>query len=215
MVRDTTPPSNDGSGAMSSESDSAGVRRGTVVGVDLDGYLDRGTVTLHGHDLAYFVRLVFTPAGPAVADLTVINPAGRPVTAADLRAIPLHRLARAVAAKARTRTLGELNSNVTAKSLERSGVTWGDLDPDNYRGKEAQSAPRRRRLLTDEYLTEIATLARELRDTQPGLPIRIEIARRYHVSVPTVDKWLAAARKRGILTPGELPQYRQRQSGRK
>jgi hypothetical protein len=219
MARDTTPSPTvasssaavlpgDDSGSndeRSAANERSGGKRGHVATVDTDGYLDQGMLTLHGHDLSYFVRIVYTATGPAVVDLTITNPTGRPLTAADLRAIPLHRLARAVAAKARTLTFDDINPNVTADSLERSSLTFNDLDPDNYRGRTTTSSPRPgKRTLTDEFLTEIAALARDLRDNDPGLPIREEIARRRHVSIHAVDKWLAAARKHGHLQLGEL-----------
>jgi hypothetical protein len=56
-----------------------------------------GTVFLPGRDLAYTVRFDTGPGGPWVTELHVKALEGRPLTTADMRSIPLCRLAKTVA----------------------------------------------------------------------------------------------------------------------
>jgi len=134
-------------------------------------------VTLLGHELEYEVTTVETSNGPEVTHLW-IKGTGQPITADDLRRIPLRRLAFAAA---------RWSDNAAGTDSEWSTPERAQQRPRQYDDKHYQ------------------TIADEARSAfTKGTKVRDSIAKRHHVSPYTVDKWLAECRKRGQLQRGEL-----------
>lgn len=179
--------------------------RGRVIG-------NQAYVSLVGHRLRYWVRWASGPNGPEVMALEMESRHGDtlPITSADLRSIPLRKIAAAAARKCgedfMTHHVGvaadpdAIRFFAPPSEDAGSGVKWSDL----LQTPEPSSG--RRRDLDDEHLRAVAQLARAA--FKQGHKVRDVIAERYTVSVFTVDKWLAAARDREFLTPGELSRHR-------
>ncbi|WP_336880615.1 hypothetical protein [Rhodococcus globerulus] len=146
---------------------------------------DRGVVALVGHRLRYRVTIIGTTNGPQVTELTVIGD-GQPITSADLHRIPLARIARAIR-DAHPITWEQVDPLVTWETAN-AATTW-----------ETPPAPRRGRPpVTEERIAEVAAYAIALH--AQGAQVRERLADRYGVTVRTVDRWLSAARDRGLIT---------------
>lgn len=167
-------------------------KRGDVSHVDTHGVLDQATVSLVGHDLKYRVRWASGESGPEVVSLTIESSDDRPISSDDLRSIPLRRLASAAAQACGAQPWSELT--VTWKDVRT--IHWRDLDP------SSATPSGKRRAITDEFLAELAGDARAA--FRAGRKVRETLADKHECSVYSVDKWLAAARERGYLEPGEL-----------
>ena len=141
------------------------------------------TVTLVGHDLHYEVTTVETDAGPVVTHLWIKGSADRPLRPEDLRRIPLRRLAFAA-----ERWFD--NNNAADETGEET------------RWSQPERSQERTRQHVDEHYEKVAEVARSA--FRRGLKVRDTVARDFHVSPYTVDKWLRECRRRGYLRPGEL-----------
>lgn len=130
-----------------------------------------------GHHLRYWVRIGRDAKGPFIAELRIIGDETRAVTSEDLRAIPLSRLAAAIAGKA-----------------------FDLLDSPEWHRPDGPG--RRKARVDDAQLQEVADLARQA--FQGRQRVRETLAAHFQVSPFTVDKWLAKARERGFLKSGEL-----------
>ncbi|MBX9148242.1 hypothetical protein [Rhodococcus qingshengii] len=146
-----------------------------------------GLVTLAGNAFRYRVQIIGTTNGPQVTELTVIGD-GRPITNADLHRIPLARIARLVR-DAHPATWEQIDASVTWQQIDTS-TTWQAPAPTTRR----RGRPR----VSDARIAEVAAYALALHAR--GEPIRERLAERYDVQVRTVDRWLTAARDRGLIT---------------
>ncbi|MGV9671305.1 hypothetical protein ACWDPV_12015 [Gordonia sp. NPDC003504] len=163
---------------------------GRVESVRVTGTAGTGVVRLHGRDLEYTATCETGATGPHVVALSLTTDGGRPLTVADLRAVPLRRIAAAV-------------GNVIP--LPGSGVT--DLDWSTF--GEPDRPPKRARprgrppKLTDDDHRRVAELARQA--VRDGKPVRRFLSQRLDLSPSTVDTRLRKAEEHGYLQPGELP----------
>jgi hypothetical protein len=136
-----------------------------------------------GHDLHYEVTTFETDAGPEVTHLWIKGSADRPLRAEDLRRIPLRRLAFAA-----------------ARWFESNNAA--DETGEETRWSQPERSQERTRQHGDEHYQKVADVARSA--FRKGLKVRDTVAKDFHVSPYTVDKWLRECRKRGHLRPGEL-----------
>lgn len=159
-------------------------------------------VVLSGWAFVFIVRVVEVPeSSPRVVDLRIYSPTDDvPILNADLRAVPLARIAAAVAS-------GLLTSGEQVFDPERWAASeqHSDAVKSNTRRARGRGRPTK---LTDDFLREVARLAREAH--QEGKPITAYVAANIEPDpskqprIDTVRWWLAEARKRGVLTSGEL-----------
>ncbi|MFC9894220.1 hypothetical protein ACFVMC_11055 [Nocardia sp. NPDC127579] len=167
--------------------------------VDPEGYPYQALVTLMGHDLRYRAKINGSDRGPVVCALTIESESGREITAQDLRAIPVRRIAAAVAQRCSRMGIGEIREDVSFEDIPDQ-LKVSDLQP------VEPPPPGGRRRMTDEFLMEVAQLARTA--FASGELVRPTLAKHFYNSPYTVDKWLAAARERGYLNPGEISRTR-------
>ncbi|MCM6774408.1 hypothetical protein NDR87_14280 [Nocardia sp. CDC159] len=151
---------------------------------------------------------------PRVVDLRIYSPPGFgdiAITNADLKAIPLARLAAAAGSGFLT-ALREVE-NIPCRLAAPEQHTVVPMSP--------QKTPRRYgrpRKLTDEFLRQVAEYGREAR--RLGRPVLQHIAfsiepdPKRQAQPETVRSWLVQARKKGILDPGELASNRRRPSAK-
>lgn len=166
----------------------------------------RAVIGLEGWPFHFEVRVIEEPGHePQVVDLRIHSPEGCgevAITNADLKAIPLARLAAAVGL--------QTSGTDVFSSMKR----WAE--PEKHTAAMNAGTPRRGKgrpkKLTDEFLGHVVEYAREAH--QAGEPINAYVAASIE-SEPTrqprpetVRWWLAQARERGILSPGELSRKR-------
>ncbi|MFI5783908.1 hypothetical protein [Nocardia sp. NPDC051570] len=137
-------------------------------------------------------------------DLRIYSPPGFgdiAITNADLKAIPLARIAAAAGSGLLT-ALADVD-NIPNRLAAPERHTRVPMSP--------QKAPQRYgrpRKLTDEFLCQVAQYGREAR--RLGRPIlqyiaySIEPDPKRQAQPETVRSWLVQARRKGILEPGEL-----------
>lgn len=127
---------------------------------------------LSGYE-GYAFIVGFPPGGTKPNGFYVAAPEGSPVTATFIRRLPLDRLLK-VAAEAR---LGEMAKEVSPASVQE-GRPYGGGDEHA------------------EAVAEVYNWA-----VEHGIPPRSAIATRWARSEATAGRWIAEARKKGILSP--------------
>lgn len=156
------------------------------------------TVRLHGRDVSYRATCATGPKGPQVLSLTLTADSDRPLTVSDMRAVPLRRIAAAVA------------NAVPLPGASRSEIDWEAFAEPERPRKAASGKPRGRpRALTDEDHQLVADMARKA--VEDGKTVRRALSQQLRISMSTVDTRLRKAEQRGFLTPGELPRGVKRQ----
>lgn len=165
----------------------------------------RAVVHLAGSPFRFEVRVVEEPGEPPqIMDLRIYSPPGFgdvAITNADLKSIPLARIA-AAAGTGVLMSLHEVETipdRLTAPEQHTTAAKSGQRQP---RGRG------RPRKLTDEFLRQIADYARE--GHRRGQPIPqyvaacVEPEPKKQARPDTVRWWLAKAREKRFLIPGEL-----------
>lgn len=143
-------------------------------------------IFLSGHPFAYRVRAIVGEDGrPQLAELHIDQPGGEPdvpITADDLRKL--------------------------AKYLDRLAYAAVDGPRNLASAKFHQPEKKRpgRRGHGEEFYAEVAEYAKQAHRNrhQTGESVRESIAKHYNVTRDSADKWLARARKAGLLQTGEL-----------
>lgn len=155
-----------------------GIRRVSGEPGSADGLIE---IPLFGHDHRYRVRIDSSGPAPRLIELHLIPAADAEIDPATIRQVPVRRLAKAAA---------------RFISLTEHGVAVaGDLDdptdllrPDHKPG---------RRKLDDVHYRQVAKLITAAQ--KMGLPPREYVGERLHGSLPTVDRWIAEAKRRRFL----------------
>lgn len=126
----------------------------------------------------YEVSPTLDDAGtPAVAALLIARMDGQPLTVADLRATPLARLARLAVAAVHGGSedlLGELKRVAVPQGRERG----------------------------DRHYKQVAAVVAAAR--KRGQPARPAVAKRWAVSLPTADRWIATAKALAYIEIDDL-----------
>lgn len=145
-------------------------------------------VTLAGHPHVYRVAAVDTQDGPAVTELWIDSPEhDTPITADDLRRI--------------ARYLDRLAFAAVHPDRIHPGVARGFHEPERPPARRPG-----RRGHDPQHYADVAEFAKTAHRDRPrnGISVRQAVAARWQVSVHTADKWLAHARRDGLLDPGDL-----------
>ncbi|WP_157777430.1 hypothetical protein [Nocardia terpenica] len=162
-------------------------------------------VKLQGVPFRFDVRVVEKPGEPPqIVDLRIYAPWGTgdvAITNADLKSIPLAR----IAAAAGSGLLTSLDDYDAFLERVRAPELHTDAAKSGQRPRRGRGRPRK---LTDEFLHRIAGYAREAHQRRQPIPqyvaARVEPEPHKQPRPDTVRWWLAKARERRILTPGEL-----------
>lgn len=154
------------------------IRRVTGKPGDTDGLVE---IPLVGHRHRYQVRIDSSGAGPRLVELRMVSDDAAEIDPPTIRQIPVRRLAKAAA---RFISLTEFGI-----------VTAGDTyDPTDLRQPDHRS----NRKLDDVHFRQVAKLllwAREIGES-PREYVRDQFE---PVSLPTVDRWIAEAKRRNFL----------------
>lgn len=142
-----------------------------------------GRLANYGHDLSYQVRIDRSAGAPRLTELRMITVDGGDIDPAAVKQVPVRRLAKAAAQFISMTEHGVTN---VGDLFDPTGSTRPDLEP----GK-------RRRNLGPEHYRQVAALLQEAREI--GLPPRQHVADYFGVALPTLDRWIAEAKKRGFL----------------
>lgn len=166
----------------------------------------RAVVQLAGSPFRFEVRVVEEPGlPPRVVDLRVYSPPGFgdvAITNADLKSIPLARIAAAAGSGVLTSLRGDMDAIPDRLATPEKHTEAAKAGHKTMRGRG------RPRKLTDEFLHQIADFARE--GHRLGQPIPqyvaacVEPEPRNQARPDTVRWWLAKAREKKILMRGEL-----------
>lgn len=165
----------------------------------------RAVVQLAGSPFRFEVRVVEGPGQPPqIVDLRLYSPPGFgdvAITNADLKSIPLAR----IAAAAGSGLLTSMHDLDTIPDRLAAPEQHTDLAKSEQPRRRGRGRPRK---LTDEFLRQIADYAREAH--QRGQPIPQYVAAcvepdpKRQPSPNTVRWWLSKAREQRLLIPGEL-----------
>ncbi|MET9325730.1 hypothetical protein [Tsukamurella sp. NPDC003166] len=143
----------------------------------------RFEIALEGHDHRYAVRIQRAAGGPPrLVELSILSDDdSAEITPATVRQIPVRRLAAAAA---------------------RFDAPSPFVTPDELYDPTAAHRPERRRggrgnKLDDVHYRQVAALLVAAREN--GEAPRAAVAASFHVSVPTVNKWISIAKDRGYL----------------
>lgn len=117
------------------------------------------------------------------------------VTAATLRAVAIDKLMRLAVAEAMQE--GDLQADGAFEPQERTTSAGRDAFYERYR--RGARRPRRGSPLTDENLQQVAELYRAA--VKRGDPPTETVSEQLHIARSTAGRWVAAARKRGLLGP--------------
>lgn len=147
-------------------------------------------IRLRGHPFDYLVRAGRTPDGPVLLGLEIRPDDGHVITSQSVQRLPAKRLA-AAAAK--------------LVVFPRDDLVGGQLDGPDFENYARPDQPQRetsgRRgrpvLYDDAHYRAVAEEARRAR--AEGSSARAAIAKRFHTSEPNADRWMRAARARGLL----------------
>lgn len=159
-----------------------GVRRVSGTRGEDDGLIE---VTLVGHPYRYQVRVEIGGGAPRLVELHLVplDPdAPTDIDPAAIRLVPVRRLAKAAA----------------GFIARMDGAFLGVQDtPTRLLRPERRPGGGKRRKLDDVHYREVADMLIAARDV--GEPPREYVAQQMGASLPTVDRWLAEAKKRGYL----------------
>ncbi|WP_157121255.1 hypothetical protein [Nocardia miyunensis] len=165
----------------------------------------RSVVQLEGWPFQFEVRVVETCGRPPqIVDLRIYAPGGFGdvvITNSDLKAVPLARIAAAAGS-------GVLTSLHDVRAVPDRLAAPEEHTAASESGHKQSRGRGRPRKLTDEFLRRVAEYAREGR--LHGYPINryvaacIEPEPKKRARPETVRSWLAKARERQFLIPGEL-----------
>lgn len=165
----------------------------------------RAVVQLAGSPFRFEVRVVEEPGQtPQIVDLRICSPPGFgdvAITNADLKSIPLARIAAAAGSGLLT-SMHDVDSIPDRLVAPEKHTDVAESEQSRRRGRG------RPRKLTDEFLGRIADYAREAH--RRGQPIPQYVAAcvepdpKRQPSPNTVRWWLSKAREQRLLIPGEL-----------
>lgn len=165
----------------------------------------RAKIQIAGWPFCFEARVVEEPGSPPrVVDLRIYSPSGRddvPITNADLKSIPLAR----IAAAAGSGLLTSMHDTNTIPDRMTAPERYTTFAQSAYKQQRGRGRPRK---LTDEFLRRIADYAREAH--RRGQPIPqyvaacVEPEPSKQARPDTVRWWLAKAREKKFLIPGEL-----------
>ncbi len=142
-------------------------------------------IPLHGHAFLYQVRIDRSAGTPRLIELRMVcaETEGGDIDPAAVRNVPVRRLAKAAA---RFISMTEHGISDAGDVYDPTGAARPDLPQ-----------PKRRRNLGDEHYRQVAAQlywAREI-----GVAPRDYVAHHFGVTLPTLDRWIAEAKKRGFL----------------
>lgn len=163
----------------------SGIRRVSGERGSDDGLIE---IPLVGHPYRYRVRVELGSGGaPRLVELHLIGDSAAEIDPATIRQVPVRRLAKAAA---------------RFISLTEYGVSLaGDFDDptDLLRPDHVQPArrPGRANKLDDVHYRQVANLLRAAREI--GMPPREYVAEQLGGALPTVDRWIAEAKRRKFL----------------
>lgn len=155
------------------------IRRVTGEPGSTDGLIE---IPLVGHRHRYRVRIDGSGAAPRLVELQLISDGDAAEIDPDtIRQIPVRRLAKAAA-------------RFVSLSERRIGIAGDEYDPTNLLRPDHEPA---RRTLDDVHYRQVANLLTMAREY--GLSPREYVADRLSASLPTVDRWIKEAKRRGYL----------------
>jgi hypothetical protein len=140
--------------------------------------------------------------GPRITSLTIDQVEGGPAVTTDgVRGLPLGRLLRLSV---------ELAAWAPLRDKEGHPVDWdigaaSFASPDELQRAESEvAASRRRWLLTDEHLDDVARIYEANPRNAKGVraPV-VAVMEHFDISRPTAGRWVSEARKRGRLSPAK------------
>lgn len=157
-----------------------GIRRVSGEPGSADGLIE---IPLVGHDHRYRVRIDSSGSAPRLIELHLIpaDGADAEIDPATIRQVPVRRLAKAAA-----RFI-----SLTEHGVAEAGIL------DNPTALERPDRDPKRRTLDDVHYREVARLLKAARAM--GLSPREYVGERLHGSLPTVDRWIAEAKRRRFL----------------
>ncbi|MGE0215893.1 hypothetical protein [Mycolicibacterium sp.] len=158
----------------------SGIRRCNGTPRSDDGLIE---IPLYGHDLRYQVRIERSAGAPRLTELRMVAADGGEVDPAAVKQVPVRRLAKAAAQFISMTEHGVTN---VGDLFDPTGSTRPDLEP----GK-------RRRKLTPEHYRQVAALLQEAREV--GVPPRQHVSKYFGVELPTLDRWIAEAKRLNFL----------------
>jgi len=158
----------------------------SVTRIDGDKGKDNGIieVRLVDHPHVYRVRVKLGRGAPRLIELHLV-PAKDTVAEIDtdtVRTVPVRRLTNAAA---RHISIDELPFDVAGQSDDLTA----QLRPDHTRGRQ----------LDDVHYRDVAQMLNFAHEC--GLAPREYVRQKFNTSVPSVDRWIAEAKKRGFLDP--------------
>ena len=140
-------------------------------------------IPLYGHDFRYQVRIDRSAGTPRLTELRMVANTGGDIDPAAINNLPVRRLAKAAA---QFISMTECGVASVRDLFDPTGLARPDLPPG-----------RRRRNVSPEHYREVA--AQLVRAREIGFPPREYVADYYAVTLPTLDRWIAEAKKRGFL----------------
>lgn len=142
-------------------------------------------IPLYGHAFRYQVRIDRSAGTPRLTELRMVcAEAGvGDIDPAAVRNVPVRRLAKAAA---KFVSLTEHGIADAGDMYDPTGPARPDLEP-----------PKKRRKLSEEHYRQVA--ARLLWARETGLAPRDYAADYFGVMLPTLDRWIAEAKRRGFL----------------
>jgi hypothetical protein len=147
---------------------------------------DKGLIEipLYGHHFRYQVRIDRSVGTPRLTELRMVCvDDGGDIDPAAVRQVPVRRLAKAAAQFISMTEHGVAN---VGDLFDPTGKARPDLEP----GK-------RRRSRGPEHYRQVAARLEYAREI--GVPPREHVAEYYGVALPTLDRWIAEAKKRRFL----------------
>jgi len=147
-----------------------------------DGLIEIGLV---GHPHRYRVRVDLDGAAPRLMELHLVPvDDSTEIDPATIRQVPVRRLAKAAA-----RFIG-----FTEPTNNKLAIAGEDVDPTPLLRPDHEPGGRTLDDVHYRQVTNLLTAAREW-----GLSPREHVAARLGASLPTVDRWIKEAKKRGFL----------------
>lgn len=156
-------------------------------------------IRLFGRAITYYVRAGLRAEGPVLLRLMLVPDAGAPIETADLRRVPVSRLA-TIAASIHVNEGDDNGPEVDLSALKAVEVR---TSPEGARrgGRKPRS---------DDELREVAEIVQ--RERRYGRSARKAVAKHLDRTETTADKVIRQAREAGFLEPLKPPPARQKET---
>jgi hypothetical protein len=143
-------------------------------------------IPLYGHDFRYQVRIDRSAGTPRLIELRMVANTGGDIDPAAINNLPVRRLAKAAAR--------------FISMTEHGVVSVGDLHDPTSSALPDLEPPRLRRNRRDLGVEDYRQVAAYLMWARKiGVSPREFAAEQFGVALPTLDRWIAEAKKRGFL----------------